>query len=86
VPQTYIKRTSHTERKKREEVAEGSREGKEPHVHCGELLVPILEICQALVTGLKEVGSDKTIYIWANSKLRVNSAKEGVALLSSWSS
>ena len=31
----------------------------------------LVEICQALITGLKEVDSDKTIYIWANTKLNV---------------
>jgi hypothetical protein len=55
-------------------------------VICGELLVLLIEICQALVTGLKEVGSDKNIHIWANTKLKVNLGEECVAFLLSWSS
>lgn len=31
----------------------------------------LVEICQALITGLKEVDSDGSIYIWANTKLNV---------------
>jgi hypothetical protein len=53
---------------------------------CGEFLVPFVEIWPILVNVLKEVGSDKNIYIWANTKLQVNSAKECVEFLLSWSS
>ena len=34
----------------------------------------LLEIWVALVIGLEEVGSDKNIHIWANVKLKVNTA------------
>ena len=53
---------------------------------CGKLLVPLIEIWQVLVTGLKEVGSDKNIHIWANARIKVNTAKEGVISLLSWQS
>ena len=46
----------------------------------------LIEIGQVLVTGLKEVGSDKNIHIWADARIKVNSAKEGVTSFLSWSS
>ena len=53
-------------------------------VICGELLVLLIEICQALVTGLKEVGSDKNIHIWANARIKVNIAKDCATSLLPW--
>ena len=41
----------------------------------------LIEIGQVLVTGLKEVGSDKNIHIWATARLKGNTAKEGVTSL-----
>jgi hypothetical protein len=35
----------------------------------------LIEIGQVLVTGLKEVGSDKNIHIWADARIKVNAAK-----------
>jgi hypothetical protein len=46
-------------------------------IKTGGMWIPLrllLEICVALVIGLKEVGSDKNIHIWANVKLKVNTA------------
>ena len=40
-----------------------------------------IEIWQVLVTGLKEVGADTNIHIWANARIKENTAKEGVTSL-----
>ena len=45
-----------------------------------------LEIWQVLVTGLKEIGSDKNNHIWNKTKIKVNSNEECVAFLLSGSS
>ena len=44
----------------------------------------LIEIWQVLVTGLKEVGSDKNIHVWDDARIKVNAAKEGVTSLLSW--
>jgi hypothetical protein len=43
---------------------------------CREFLVLLIEIWQVLVTGFKEVGSDKNIHIWAKARIKVNTAKK----------
>ena len=44
-------------------------------------MVPLIELGQVLISGLKEVGSDKNIYIWAQTKLKVNPTEEYVTFL-----
>jgi hypothetical protein len=47
-------------------------------------LVPLRELGQVLISGLKEVGSDKNIHVWDDARIKVNAAKEGVTSLLSW--